>query len=240
MRTVEPGNITKVVQDFLDVSQTEQPSITSRSRSWDYCYNYFQDHPEPTQDLERSCLQLGYYLASWGMLRGSTYLFTETNMHHYAKAVRVIENLNPTMRGIDADSYLDPSVHAKIIGAYAELWPKLVPPGVARVTLVGKVMLGVWGCLPSFDTYFRRGFGAMADRRGEKTAFSSITDRSLTLLGEFHARHSEELSRLSEQYTTLTFGGGYSNRPLPLAKVIDMYGFQRGYNAGRPALPANN
>lgn len=26
-----------------------------------------------------SCLQLGYYLASWGMLRGSTYLFAEAN-----------------------------------------------------------------------------------------------------------------------------------------------------------------
>lgn len=157
MRTVEPGNITTVVRDFLDVSRAEQPSMTSRSRSWDYCYNYFQDHPEPTQDLERSCLQLGYYLASWGMLRGSTYLFAETNMHHYAKAVRVIENLNPTMRGIDADSFLDPSVRAKIIDAYAELWPKLVPPGVAHVTLVGKVMLGVWGCLPSFDTYLSAG-----------------------------------------------------------------------------------
>ncbi|MFS0715740.1 hypothetical protein ABC337_03625 [Arthrobacter sp. 1P04PC] len=238
MRIVEPGNITKVVRDFLDVSQPEQPSITSRSRSWDYCYNYFQDHPEPTQDLERSCLQLGYYLASWGMLRGSTYLFAETNVHHYAEAVRMIETLNRTMRGIDADSYLDPSVRAKIIGAYSDLGQKLVPPNVARVTLVGKVMLGVWGCLPSFDTYFRHGFGGLADKRGEKTAFSRVNDRSLTLLGEFHARHSEELSSLSEQYTTLRFGGSYSDRPLPLAKVIDVYGFQRGYDAGRRARPA--
>lgn len=240
MRTVEPGTITTVVRDFLDVSGGEQPSKTSRSRSWDYCYNYFQDHPEPTQDLERSCLQLGYYLASWGMLRGSTYLFAETNMHHYANAVRMIEALNPTMRGIDADSFLDQAVRAKIIRAYANLGQKLVPPGVARVTLVGKVMLGVWGCLPSFDTYFRLGLGAMADERGEKTAFSRVDNSSLTLLGEFHARHSEELSSLSEQYTTLSFGGGYSDRPLPLAKVIDMYGFQRGYNAGRRALPADS
>lgn len=70
MHIIETGHITAVVQDFLDVSEGEKPDINSRSRSWDYCYNYFQDHPEPTQDLERSCLQLGYYLASWGMLRG--------------------------------------------------------------------------------------------------------------------------------------------------------------------------
>lgn len=145
-----------------------------------------------------------------------------------------------TRSAIDADSFLDPAVRAKIIGADADLGQKLVPPGVARVTLVGKVMLGVWGYLTSFDTYFRLGFGAMADKRGEKTAFFRVDDSSLTLLGEFHARHSEELSSLSEQYTTLTFGGGYSNRPLPLAKVIDIYGFQRGYNAGGRALPANS
>lgn len=231
MRTLEPGNITKVVRDFLHVSGGEQPSKTSRSRSWDYCYNYFQDHPEPTQDLERSCLQLGYYLASWGMLRGSTYLFAETNMHHYAKAVRVIEDLNPTMREIDADNYLNPAARAEIIGAYAALRKALVPDGVTHVTLVGKVMLGIWGCLPSFDTYFRRGFGKMADKRGEKTAFHRVNDRSLILLGEFHGQHYEEIASLTAQYTTLGFGGDFTARPLPLAKVIDMYGFQRGYAA---------
>jgi len=168
MRTQESGNITKVVRDFLRASGGEQPSRTSRSRSWDYCYNYFQDHPEPTQDLERSCLQLGYYLASWGMLRGSTYLFAETNMRHYAKAVRVIEDLNPSMREIDADSYLDPAARAQIIRAYTALRVALVPDDVSHVTLVGKVMLGVWGCLPSFDTYFRLGFGKMTDTRGRK------------------------------------------------------------------------
>lgn len=117
MRTVEPGHITSFVRDFLSVSDGEQPCTTSRSRSWDYCYNYFQDNAEPTQDLERSCLQLGYYLASWGMLRGSTYLFTKTNVSHYAKVIQVIEELNPTMKSMDADIYLDADARTEIIGA---------------------------------------------------------------------------------------------------------------------------
>lgn len=138
MRTQEPGNITKVVRDFLRVSGGEQPSRTSRSRSWDYCYNYFQDQPEPTQDLERSCLQLGYYLASWGMLRGSTFLFAETNMHHYGQAIRVIEDLNPTMREIDADSYLNPGARAEIMRAYTALRMALVPGDVSLSVMVEK------------------------------------------------------------------------------------------------------
>jgi hypothetical protein len=231
MRTVEPGHVTDVVNRFLKVSSGEQPSKTSRSRSWDYCYNYFQDHAEPTQELEMSCLQLGYYLASWGMLRGSTYLFAETNMQHYAKAVRVIEDFNPTMRAIDADNYLNEGARMEIIRAYNALRKALVPDDIRHVTLVGKVMLGVWGCLPSFDKYFRQGFGQLADKRGEKTAFNRVNDRSLILLGEFHSKHQDEISTLAAQYTTLTFGGEFTSRPLPLAKVIDMYGFQRGYAA---------
>ncbi|SDQ03685.1 hypothetical protein [Arthrobacter crystallopoietes] len=229
MRTVEPGHITSVVRDFLNVSEGDQPSTTSRSRSWDYCYNYFQDTAEPTQDLERSCLQLGYYLASWGMLRGSTYLFTKTNVHHYAQVIQVIEKLNPTMRSVNADSYLDEEARTEIIGAYKALRKALVPEGVTHVTLVGKVMLGVWGCVPSFDTYFRRGFGHLADKRGEKSAFNRLNNLSLTLLGEFHDRHRDEISDLAGRYTTLAFDGEFTARPLPFAKVIDMYGFQRSY-----------
>ena len=69
----------------------------------------------------------------------------------------------------------------------------------------------------------------MADKRGEKTAFQRVNDRSLSLLGEFYGRHDEEIVSLSAEYTTLDFGGEFTARRLPLAKVIDMYGFQRGY-----------
>src|ERR1035437_1937948 len=54
-------------------------SPESRYASFDYCYNYFQDARDAVEtdrlaDEDRrllSCLQLGFYLASWGMMRGS-------------------------------------------------------------------------------------------------------------------------------------------------------------------------
>lgn len=94
-------------------------------------------------------------------------------------------------------------------------------------------MLGVWGCLPSFDRFFRQGFWQLANERGEKTAFNRVSKQSLTLLGEFYSLHHEESSRVEAQYTMLSFGGEFTERPLPLAEVIDMYGFQRGYSSQR-------
>src|ERR1022692_2059885 len=51
----------------------------ARYASFDYCFNHFQEARESgdtaklADDEHRmlSCLQLGFYLASWGMMRGS-------------------------------------------------------------------------------------------------------------------------------------------------------------------------
>lgn len=229
MQTELPGHITDVVNDFLKIGDGDELYRTSRARSWDYCYTYFRRHPEPTRDMEMSCLQLGYYLASWGMLRGSSYLFAQTNVHHYTKAIRVIEDLDPTMRTIDADSYLKLDAQVAILNTYRELRAVLVPSTVSHVTLVGKVMLGVWGCIPSFDTYFRRGFRQLAADQGHKAAFNRVSPASLTLLGNFYEAHREEIGALAARQSMLTFEGKPTGIRLPLAKVIDMYGFQKGY-----------
>src|SRR5262245_57900339 len=62
---------------------------TARYTSFDYCFNYFQSFQERAEvaaivaddNRQLSCLQLGFYLASWGMLRGSTDLLQRSVKH---------------------------------------------------------------------------------------------------------------------------------------------------------------
>jgi hypothetical protein len=62
---------------------------TARYASFDYCFNYFQAFRErddvksiaADDHRQLSCLQLGFYLASWGMLRGSTDLLQRSVKH---------------------------------------------------------------------------------------------------------------------------------------------------------------
>ncbi len=55
-----------------DVTMGREP--TGRYASFDYCFNYFQSfRTRPGElvspaNLEQSCLQLGFYLASWGII----------------------------------------------------------------------------------------------------------------------------------------------------------------------------
>jgi hypothetical protein len=74
----------------------------ARYTSFDYCFNYFQSHREGGRLLELlrgdalqlSCLHLGFYLASWGMLRGSSELL-QRSVRNFVPLVEVIANAPP-------------------------------------------------------------------------------------------------------------------------------------------------
>lgn len=92
------GRIKEAVAAFTRREASREFS-QMRERSWDICHVYFHDNPEPTRDIERAALHLMSYLASWGMYRGSTWLFKNTNVSHLAGAIRVNEQYNSDLRG---------------------------------------------------------------------------------------------------------------------------------------------
>lgn len=231
MQSVPYGEITSAVQTFLRSSDGQAKEEYRRERSWDFCFNHFQENLAPTRTMEHSCLQLGYYLASWGMLRGSSYLFRETNARHYQPTIEVIERYNPKMAELNGKPLFDPHGQTLILAAYGDLRKAILPKGGAALTLVTKIMMGVWGTVPSFDTYFIRGFRSLACG-AEKSAFNRIGSRSLTLLEDFYGQNKMEIDNLARLHKTLDFTTGrFTDRPLPPAKIIDMYGFRLGYSA---------
>ena len=88
--------INKLVTSFL---KDREPS--DRYTSFDYCYNYFQDFKSDNKlseiavpgNLQVSCLHLGFYLASWGMLRGSSYLL-QRSIKYYESLIKEISNFD--------------------------------------------------------------------------------------------------------------------------------------------------
>ena len=84
----------------------------ARYASFDYCYNYFQSFREQgravdlaaPENMQVSCLQLGFYLASWGMLRGSSTLLRKS-ARHYEPVIKVIAAAPAEAWDLDADSY---------------------------------------------------------------------------------------------------------------------------------------
>ena len=64
-------NVYEVISKF----KNDQQDIQHRYYSFDFCYFHFRSSKESgTIDIEKSCQVLWSYLASWGMLRGSSFL----------------------------------------------------------------------------------------------------------------------------------------------------------------------
>ena len=83
-----------------------------RYSSFDYCFNYFQSFKKRNaikdlgkkENLQQACFHMGFYLASWGMLRGSSFLL-EKSARHFVDAIKVIASFDKTFWDIDVDTY---------------------------------------------------------------------------------------------------------------------------------------
>ena len=139
---------------------------TGRYASFDYCFNYFQSHREDHSagalvdgsNMEISCLQLGFDLASWGMLRGSSKLL-QRSVKHLVPVVEVIVDTPPEVWGVDVDGYTD--ADCELLLETRDRLRSAFPEGASN-TLVTKIMLGVFGSVPAFDTFFKKGFHVSA------------------------------------------------------------------------------
>lgn len=199
---------------------------TARYASFDYCFNYFQSFQdegraasltEPAQ-LETSCLQLGFYLASWGMFRGKAALL-QHSAKSLAPAVQVVATAPDTVWSADADNY-SPPVEAALTKVYRELRASL--PGGQSQTLVTKTMLGVFGCVPAYDRYFRDAF-----------ATTTFGPKSLSGLETYYRANAEEID--AYRVATIDFAtGADSGRRYTRAKVIDMVFFTKGLGGNGP------
>jgi hypothetical protein len=87
----------------------------------------------------------------------------------------------------------------------------------ASDTLVTKTMLGVFGCIPAFDRFFRIGFGC-----------STLCKWVLQRIGKFYDDNKPIID--GQQVFTLDFATGEdTERPYSKAKLIDMVHFQEGF-----------
>jgi len=191
----------------------------ARYASWDHCYNYFSSaHDEgrhrelasPDQ-LQTSCLQLGFYLASWGMYRGKAALLKQSS-RGLADVVSVVAETSSAMWTLDVESYSDESIGELL--KLSERIREALPNG-GTDTLVTKVMLGVFGNVPAFDRFFRAGLGSY-----------SLGEAALKKIKTYFDHYSEQIAGITPM--TIDFDGAQTTRPYTQAKVIDMIFFVEG------------
>lgn len=192
-----------------------------RYASFDYCYNYFYsfyrrnklDELVNEKNLQTSCLQIGFYLASWGMMRGSSFLL-EKSVKNYKNLISEILKMDPILWEIDADKYNKKNI-TLLLDCKKKIKQALGKKNNPTDTLITKIMLGVFANIPAYDKYVR-----------EKLDIYSFNINSLLKIKKFYENNKEIL----DSYKIATFDFSTSEKTnifYTKAKLIDMYGFMR-------------
>ncbi len=195
--------------------------------SYDICYNYFwQNRGALTADIEKSCCVLWSYLASWGMLRGSSFLL-QKNPAYLVGLVEYIERDCQDVFEIDIDSYTRANIK-RLLKVYDKIYKLLGGDKThPSSTLITKIMLGVFGCVPAFDTYFCETFSKIFPRKGFTS--KQVNEESLAALSEFYTLLSEDVDALAVACkVTDPFDANCQDLHYTKAKIVDMYGFNAG------------
>lgn len=190
-----------------------------RYASFDFCYNYFYsfykekrtNEMASEKNLQMSCLQLGFYLASWGMMRGSSFLL-EKSVKNYKNLVLAVSKMNPKLWQIDVDVYSDENM-ALLLDCKNKIIEALGKENKPSDTLITKIMLGVFANIPAYDQYFRKSFKV-----------HSFNKKSLLKIKSFY-KENEEVFNSFKIHTFDFFTSKETNISYTKAKLIDMCGF---------------
>ena len=163
------------------------------------------------------------------------YLQQVTNYSHqnslkvFEPLIRTIMLLDKAIWDIDVNKYNAENIGI-LIDCYNKINKALIPDGKRDLTLVTKIMLGVFGCVPAFDNFFCDSFREYYKR---ECGFRKFNKESLKFISLFYQDHRQKIDECSSQIMTLDYGSG---NPTSIcytkAKIIDMVGFEYGSEKG--------
>jgi len=197
-----------------------------RYRSWEHCYGYFRSaRPEGLVDnRDHAALQLAFYLASWGMYRGSSFLLRHTYTVHRGVIDLIAQPCFTALWEADFganhnDGQFMPTIRELTDGIKKAYRPFAPAIGSAQPTdtLITKVVLGTFGCLPACDRYFINGL------KSEGFKYTCLNDKFVDRIRRFCRANLAELRK--EQALILKT----SRMRYPLMKLVDMHFWQIGY-----------
>jgi hypothetical protein len=221
-------DIQEQVVGFYDVLARDSHH---RYRSWEHCFQHFRQHSTFTTEdhLDVACLHLTFYLASWGMYRGSSALLWKDYRVHQQAVATLLDTKYSSLWDLHfSDATKDSRIVALVVSLSAALRSTYhqqitevdgAPADFqATDTLITKLLLGTLGCTPACDRYFILGF------RHAGRHYSRFSETFLADVLCFYRDHATEFQQTRD---AIIQRGGVSYPPM---KLVDMYFWRLGFN----------
>ena len=224
MATID--KILEATTSFYDELRADEHG---RFKSWEYCYKTFADaRKNNNPNLDLLSLNLAFYLASWGMYRGSSFLLQKDYRIHIPAIAFILKKEYDVLFGIKCSDLkkeenlsLLKNLYGKLTAYYKEIRSEVAETEVFKdisETLITKILMGTLGCVPAYDRYFKSGLSL------EGVGIQKYGNNSLIKVCEFYEKYNEELEvvRLNMNVAGLEY---------PQLKILDMGFWKIGFDA---------
>ncbi len=207
----------------------------ARYKSWEHCYYvFFKARQQKEPDYDYLALNLAFYLASWGMYRGSSFLLQQDYKIHIEAVKKILKPEYNVLLGISCVELASKlstlkelkkeleehykSVRSKVISNSKNKTEQECKESANEIssTLVTKILMGTLGCVPAYDRYFIE-----AVKRYNITT-GVFNENSIKNLIEFYENNKQQFSDMKENYKI-------KDIPYPEMKLLDMAFWQLGF-----------
>ena len=220
-----------ILESSVKFYDTLKKDENGRYRSWEHCYsNFINARDNKNAELDYLSLQLAFYLASWGMYRGSSFLLQKDYKIHIPVVKELLKEKYDPLAGIDCvelkreeNQRLLENINAFLDEYYSNIRDEVKNIKVRNQlssTLITKILMGTLGCVPAYDRYFISGI------KKQKVASGNYNMKSIIQLVDFYEKNIVELENIRKDMKV-------NGMAYPQMKILDMAFWQIGLDSDK-------
>lgn len=220
-----------ILESSVKFYDTLKKDENGRYRSWEHCYsNFINARDNKNAELDYLSLQLAFYLASWGMYRGSSFLLQKDYKIHIPVVKELLKEEYDPLAGIDCvelkrekNQRLLEKINAFLDEYYSNIRGEVKNIKVRNQlssTLITKILMGTLGCVPAYDRYFISGI------KKQKVASGNYNMKSIVQLVDFYESNIVELENIRKDMKV-------NGMAYPQMKILDMAFWQIGLDSDK-------
>ena len=192
----------EAIDELINAAQTfyedARANYNGRSRSWEHCYRAFRDaRTDPSPDYDFLSLHLAFYLASWGMYRGSCFILQKDYKVHTPIVEEILKPEYDCLFGLACADLRDSEVQKMLKTVYDNIEEHFKPirnqvagrkvKSQVSPVLITKILMGTLGCVPAYDRFFVDGI------KKYKVTTQEYSVDSVVTLAKFYEENKERL-----------------------------------------------
>lgn len=220
-----------ILESSVKFYDTLKKDENGRYRSWEHCYsNFINARDNKNAELDYLSLQLAFYLASWGMYRGSSFLLQKDYKIHIPVVKELLKEEYDPLAGIDCvelkrkeNQRLLENINAFLDEYYSNIRDEVKNIKVRNQlssTLITKILMGTLVCVPAYDRYFISGI------KKQKVASGNYNMKSIIQLVDFYEKNIVELENIRKDMKV-------NGMAYPQMKILDMAFWQIGLDSDK-------